>query len=485
LKELALACGIDIGTSAIKAVVVNPYGEIKRAYHQSYQPAISEGGTHELIINDVLKALKNVWNSIHTEHQIGVIGLGSAMHSLILLGENYQPLTNCITWADQRSSKIANELSKSLLGKEIYQLTGTPIHAMTPLCKIKWFQVNQVEVFGQAQYFVGIKSYLIHLFSGQLVQDYSLASATGMLNRFNLDWEEKCLNYCGINKEQLPRLVDTNHQINFSKKVKLGHEVPVIIGASDGCLANLDSYSLNQDCSTMTIGTSAAIRKTVPFNPKVLTGNVFCYYLDKRLRIVGGPSNSGGGVIDYFIRLLGYAGPKDFFYDIKNVQPGAKGLLYLPWLYGERAPIWDAGISSSFIGIKSHHTRAHMAKAVMEGIAYNLKWIMQELEESTKKPIDEIKLSGGLSSSAIAAQGIADILGKQIFVTQKEDSSARGAAIIGMHAMALIDDYALPFSSDQQIMRYHPQEHTAELHNNRLGIFKALHSAMKNYLHKL
>ncbi|GAA2858849.1 gluconokinase [Pediococcus damnosus] len=376
------------------------------------------------------------------------VSLSAAMHSLILMDQNNQPLTRVVTWADNRSEKVSAALQQNGMAQELYRQTGTPNHPMTPLTKIMWFRQERPDLFAQATKFIGIKDYVLYRLFGRYVMDYGLASATGLLNLQTLDWDQQALKIAGITKAQLPELVDTETQLtglseSNAKLLGLKSDVPFIIGSSDGALANLGVDAITPGKLAVSIGTSGAVRMVVDhpvFDPQ---GKLFCYVLGKGRWLVGGPVNNGG-IILRWVRDQWFSGDKKPTYPelmqmaAKSVS-GAHGLVFLPYLGGERAPIWDANARGIFFGLTRQHTQADMVRAVLEGIVLNLCEVAQRIDQ-VAGPIKSIQATGGFSEADLWIQILTDCFDQPVTVPDNHEGSALGAAVMGMHSLGLVSD---------------------------------------------
>ena len=445
--------GIDIGTGSTKAVAVNALGEVIHTTKASYptlnpEPTYSEQAP-ELIWQAFVKCIIRTVDHLK-EKPVGIV-LSSAMHSLIAVDENGSPLMNMITWADNRSSSIAGRIRESSLGEMIYEQSGTPIHAMTPLCKIVWLRENREELYKRVSKFISIKEYIWHKLFGVYEADYSIASATGLFDIEKLQWNTNSLTLCGINVQQLSQPVPTDYvrkEINstLADMLKITPHTPFIIGASDGCMANIGSFAIDPGVAALTIGTSGAIRiaNTKPtFNFKAMTFN---YCLFDNVFISGGPINNGGIVLKWYAESflkVTLDTPEQYaslLNEIGKINPGADGLIFLPYLLGERAPIWNSDSSALFFGVRNFHTQAHFTRAVVEGISMALYSIAKAMEESGLK-IEKIHVSGGFVHSTIWLQILADVFNKEIFLISPEDASALGAAYVGLKTLGIVKHY--------------------------------------------
>ena len=172
----------------------------------------------------------------------------------------------------------------------------------------------------------------------------------------------------------------------------------------------------------------------------------------------------------------------DFFKNIETIPAGCQGLLFLPYLYGERAPVWDEKASGVFFGIKSFHTNAHFLRAAVEGICFALKNILEIIEASTQS-IEQINVSGGFVNSPTWMQILADVSGKKICLVQTEDASSIGAALLGMKAIKLIHDYASLNPGIDTVIFPNEKNHVA--YEKNYSVYKKLYEPLKKLMHEL
>ncbi len=388
--------GIDIGTGSAKAVAVTEKGNViadAQFYYpvNSPQPGFSEQDP-QTIWEAFVKSIHQIIEAL--QYAPVSISLSSAMHSLVAVDQANKPITNLITWADTRSEQIAAEIRQSSIAEDLYRQTGTPIHSMSPLCKIIWLKENEPLIFKDAFKFISIKEFIWYKLFNVYETDHSIASATGLFNIQTLEWNSTSLQLCNINSGRLSKIVATdftrkNLNASVSALLHIPGDTLFCIGASDGCLANIGSYSTGAGIAAITIGTSGAVRiasQKPIFNFSAMTFN---YVLDEKTFICGGPVNNGGNVVSWLFKtFLNNESPSekdytDFFKSVDTIPAGSKGLIFLPYLYGERAPVWDEESCGVFFGIKSYHTNAHFLRAAIEGICYSLNHILEIIESST------------------------------------------------------------------------------------------------------
>ncbi|MDN6335001.1 MAG: gluconokinase, partial [Lacticaseibacillus paracasei] len=376
--------GVDLGTTSTKVVLFDLKGHAIATANNPYPlyqdtPDMAEEDPEEIFAATVGGLTEVMHRGNVQPDELGGVSFSAAMHSLILMDENDKPLTRVITWADNRAAAYATKLKQSDLGMTLFKNTGVPTHPMSPLVKLLWLSAEHPELVAQTSHFIGIKDFILFRFFGRYVQDYSLANATGLFNIHTMDWDDRALDVANVRRDQLPELVDTSYQLtglnaNYAAVTGIDAKTPFILGASDGTLSNLGVGAIDPGVLAVTIGTSGAVR-VVTDKPVVdPQGGLFTYYLSPNHWVVGGPVNNGG-IVFRWVRDQLFAPEKltaeqlqvdsyEILTEIASKIPaGADGLLFHPYLGGERAPIWDANARGSFFGLTRQHTRAHMVRA--------------------------------------------------------------------------------------------------------------------------
>ena len=455
MDSTARVIGVDIGTSSTKAVLFDGTGAMLARHGIEYPLLTPAPGAAEQdpdqIVRAVVDAIAGVMQGVEAK-RIRCVSFSAAMHSVIAVDAAGTPLTPCITWADTRASQWADRIRASG-GEAIYRRTGTPIHPMAPLAKLAWLRDTKPSVFGAAARFIGIKEYVFHRFFGRYVVDHSIASATGLFDIATLQWDRDALVVAGVTEGKLSELVPTTFVIDglardIAEKTGLAADTPFVIGANDGVLANLGVGAIEPGAVAVTIGTSGAIRTAVKEPVTEARGRLFCYVLAPGTWIVGGPVNNGGMILRWMRDEFGSAeletarrlgvDPYDILTRIaERAGVGAGGLLFHPYLAGERAPLWNADARGSFFGLAMHHRKEHMIRAVLEGVVFNLHAVMKIMEESGVRT-QRILASGGFARSVLWRQIMADIFDREVVIGKTTEASCLGAAVLGLYALKAI-----------------------------------------------
>ena len=478
--------GVDIGTTSTKSVAFSKKGEVLASYSCAYkmhhpQPSWSEQDPEE-VFRAVISSSNKVIASLPSQTP-AFVAFSSAMHGLLLIDGNNLPLTNCIIWADNRAGETAEELKDSEWGKELYHISGVPIHAMSPLCKLMWLKENEPLTFGKAHKFISIKEYIYHRFFNEYLVDTSIASTTGLLNLRTLEWDERILDFLEITPAYLSQVVSAKYQRIYKKNILseqlqqwlMPDETPFIIGGSDGALANLGTGAVCKNSMAISIGTSGAARIVVEDVETDEAMRTFCYHIKDEYYIIGGPSNNGAIVLEWLKNnLLETAESfEELFERAETVNPGSEDLIFIPYILGERAPVWNSKARGVYFGLNINHTKSHLIRACMEGVIYSMYSIAKILLE--KGEIDEIYATGGFVNSPLWLQMLADVCNIKVVVSGAVESSALGAVIIGMEAMEIA-----PFGRKEILSSYEPNLLNNDLYTKGFARFERIYESLKN-----
>lgn len=488
---------IEVGTNAVRVVAFDLTGKTIASLKGSYptfhsQPDYSEQDPEQIFIT-MLYVLKNLLNEFIHPAKIKVTSIcfSASMHSVLAIDKSGVPLGNAVIWADNRAKKEAQLLKNSAASKVIYNATGTPMHPMSPMFKIAWFKNNDKERFKRTSKFIQLKTYIIQQLTGEYLIDFSLASATGLLNIHKVQWEPEALQYAGISSNMLADLVPIFTSAGKLKKayqnsLGLTEDTKLIVGSSDGCLATLGAGVWDGTKATITIEDSGAVRvigKKVLHDPQQ---RFFNYLLTENRYVSGGPTNSGGVIFEWFAKQFGdFKNPYDLEHTIEDlidvaakVGAGADGLIFLPYLLGERAPIWDANARGVYFGINIKHEREHFIRAVIEGILFEIYNIGKTLQEHCT--FNSLSINGSFASIPLCAQIIADIFNKPVSISQHNYSVGLGAYLVSATEMGIYSTLDKAAKSIALPEQYFPKKNVNSVYMKHFEIFEKLTMKLKD-----
>lgn len=482
--------GLDLGTTNVKAILFTTYGKVVFAAEQTIQTFYSQdhGATQnpEEVEQAARLTLKKVVQECKKmQGKIVAVGFSAAMHTLLFVDARLRPLANMLIWSDGRSQEQVKELLAKH-GHAIYERTGTPIHPMNPLVKLDWLKRIGAVAYKDAHFVMTMKDYLVAKWFGVRYIDYSMASSMGLFNIHTYDWDEEALVLAGIDRKQLSELVPPTYvlpkiKLEVAEELGIHVDTPFVIGSADGQLANLGSGAIHEGEVAITVGTSGAVRQFVSDVSLSSDQSTFCYAFTKKKKIIGGPTNNGGVVLQWLKDVLGFQDSFEQFLQLADSVPvGAEGILFLPYVNGERAPLWNQHAKGTFFGLNITHKKEQIVRAVLEGITFNLFQIASELQKQGSNH-EKIYVSGGLARSTIWLKMLADIFGKEIYRTGTPQTSAWGAAWTALVAIEKVSRF-------EEIKNYQKvQEIIAPDHNNhalymeRYELFKKVSNDLKKY----
>ncbi|MBA2344380.1 MAG: gluconate kinase [Rubrobacter sp.] len=499
MEETLAFVGVDIGTTSVKAVAFDRRGETLADEDREYPLRSSRRGRAEQDPEEILTALLDTLGKVvgvlkERGVRVGCVSFSAAMHSLMGLDGDGNPLTPSIIWADNRAAGQARRIRDEMDGLAIHRRTGTPIHPMSPLAKLLWFREEDPDTFGAAARWVSVKEYVLSRLFGEFVVDHSIASASGLFNLEGCDWDGGALRIAGLSPEKLSRPVPTTHVMDgllpeYAEKLGLERDTPFVVGANDGALANLGVGAVDPGMVAVSIGTSGAVRSIVRRPEFEEGGRLFCYALDDDAWVIGGPINNGGIALQWlrdsvFPELARKAEDRgEDAYDLMGgmageIPAGSEGLIFLPYLTGERAPHWNAAARATFFGLTRSHGNGHMIRAVMEGVAFQLHAVERILAEVAGEP-REVRATGGFAHSALWRQMLADIFGHEILFPEGVEGSSLGAAMLGMKAIGEIRSLEAAGGMVGISHRHQPNRANAEIYAQLMEMFVRLYDRLE------
>lgn len=439
-----LTIGLDLGTTGCKAVALTPAGEVRAQAATTYPLLTDPTGRAEqepdVLWDATCKTLKDLAVKLRGA-ELGGLALSGAMHSIVPLGRDLEPLAFAITWADSRAGAYPHKLRQETDAAVLYGRTGSPLQTPYHPARLRWLRETQADLFGRAQHFVALKDFILARLCGTLTTDIGLASTTGLLDIHTLKWDSAALELAGISADRLPELSHPTEAVGkltpeAAAATGLPAGLPIFPGSSDGGLANLGSGVVRPGEVILTLGTSGAVRQ-VAAKPQLDEAQLtWCYVLTEGHYFAGGAINNGGLTLEWLRRTLYSELPENEGFERLLGESGVAprgDVLCLPYLTGERTPHWDADLRASFFGLGAHHTRADLARAGLEGVAGCLADVYDLVEPSTLP----VQLSGGVTRSDVLVRLITDTLGSPTEVNHTAEASALGAALLAQVGLGM------------------------------------------------
>ncbi|HUE76175.1 MAG TPA: gluconokinase [Chloroflexota bacterium] len=481
--------GLDLGTTRTRAVLFDRGGVAVADASQDYpletpHPAWAEQDP-ELVYQAALDCLRTVVrDSTISQTDIAGVGLSGTLHNIIAIGDSGEPLTPAVIWADTRATREVAEIRRLADAKSLYARTGCPVHPMYPVAKLRWLRQEQPRVFAAARRFASIKDFVFHRLAGSRAVDFSGASGTGMLALRTKTWDDEALGLAGVTADQLGDLVEPTFTRPLTRRMAtetgLLAGTPIAIGAGDGVLSALGTGTLASGQMTAMIGTSGAVR-VVTNEPRVdRDGRTWCYYLAKDRWVAGAAIHNAGMAYDWTAeKLLRISADDDQDHArlsswADDVPPGSGGLIFLPFLAGERSPYWNANARGVMFGLSINHDYRHVIRATLEGVCYRMRSCYQALDE-VAGPIREIRAAGGFVHSPLWLQMLSDVFGRPLLVPNAAESSALGAAVVAMLADGTIESLEEVSQMVSIEQRVHPAPERHDTYNRLYDLYSRVY----------
>jgi xylulokinase len=446
---LKLLLGIDVGTTGAKAVLVEPGGAVIAEATTEYQMSVPRPGWAEQNPDDwwqaTVASIKQVLGCTGGDSIAG-IGLTGQMHGLVLLDEAGSVLRPCIMWNDQRTAVQCAEIEQKVGRAKLIELAGKPALTGFTAGKVLWVRENEPQVYRRARHVLLPKDYVRFRLTGTLAMDVADGSGTLLMDVNRRAWSDELLRLLDIPREWLPALHESHEVVaevsaDAAAGTGLRAGTPVVAGAGDQAAQSVGTGIAREGVVSVTIGTSGVVfaaTNQYRFDP---TGELhaYCHAVPSTWHLMG-VTLSAGGSLRWFRDAL--CQPEkaeaartgrdvyDIITELAATAPvGSDGLLFLPYLTGERTPHADPNARGVFFGLSLRHTKAHMARAVLEGVTFSLRECL-DLRCALGQTCTRVRVSGGGSRSAFWRQMMADVFGTEIIEVNATQGAAYGAALL-------------------------------------------------------
>jgi len=443
----------DLGTSGDKAVLV---GLAEGIVGSSFAPY----ATRNPIATWAEQDPEDWWNAVcATTHEIvrahrlsagdvAGVAFSGQMMGCLPVGHNGRPLRNAIIWADQRAVAEAERLVDRVGLPRVYQITGHRVGPAYSAPKMAWLRRHEPRTFQETHKFLQAKDYVAYRLTDTWATDYSDACGTGLFNLATKEWAAELLAAMGVDPSLLPQAVPSTAVVGeitpeASRATGLASGTPVVIGGGDGVCATAGAGVVEEGSAYVYLGSSAwlaTVSQTPLLDPAMRTFTWI--HMDPHRYSPNGTMHNAGASLDWVRGLFEVTDHAAFEAEAAACGAGAGGLVFLPYLRGERSPHWNPRARGTFVGLTPGHGRAHLFRAVCEGVALNLRIIRDALEDQGLS-ISRLRVVGGGAQSRLWRRILADVLARPVeLVAHPLEATAVGAAMAGAVGVGLVPDLA-------------------------------------------
>ena len=452
--------GIDVGTGGTRALLIDESGRVLASATAEHRPFASpQTGWAEQEPQDWWRACCQAVRQLISEagiaaSKIAAVGFSGQMHGAVLLDASGHPLRPSLIWCDQRTAEEAAELTQRIGAERLIELTCNPALTNFTLTKLLWVRKHEPQLFDKFRMLQLPKDYVRWRLTGEYAMDMADASGTLLLDVANRRWSKEMATATGISMAALPKLFESSEVCGVVSKAGaeqtgLAVGTPVVAGAGDQAAGAVGLGVVAPGAVHATIGTSGVVFASTA-NPKMDPRgrlHTFCHAVPGRWHVMG-VTQAAGLSLRWFRDQFGVnsSGNRDP-YDVlaeeaASVGPGSDGVLWAPYLMGERTPHVDPEARAALVGLAANHRRAHVVRAIMEGVAFSLRDSFSIFEE-LRIPVTNIRLGGGGARSPLWRQIQADVFNHKVEFVEAEEGAAYGAAIlagVGAKVWSTVDD---------------------------------------------
>lgn len=490
--------GIDTSTTSSKALVIDERGEViavASSPHtlQTPKPLWSEQDPREWW-DAVSASIKSVLEKAGISREsVAAIGLTGQMHGLVLLDESGNVLRPAILWNDQRTQSQCDEIHQIIGREKFIQITGNIALTGFTAPKILWVKENEPEVFAKAKHVLLPKDYIRYKLTGEYAMDKADGAGTVLFDLKSRDWSDEVLAALKIPRSWMPKTFEgTEFTGQITKEIAaltgLKESTPVAAGGGDQAAGAVGVGAVEPGIVGLTVGTSGVVFATTPSALIEPQGRLhaFCHAVPGMWHFMGVMLSAAGSLQWYRDTLAPTVSFDDLLKEAESVPAGSEGLQFLPYLSGERTPHPDPLARGAFIGLTLRHSRAHMTRAVLEGVSFGLKDSFTLIQNAGLGAITQVRASGGGTKGALWRQIMASVLGAELVTVNTTEGGAYGAALLaGVGAGAWADVPSACKVSIKITGSTKPDPSQMDAYREGYSLYQELYPTLKSTFHKM
>jgi xylulokinase len=490
--------GIDVSTTSNKALLIDPAGNVAGTASienplSTPLPLWSEQDPLDWWQGTAASIRKVLQDTGITGEQVQAVGLTGQMHGLTLLDADGQVLRPAILWNDQRTGPQCDEIRARLGKRRLIEITGNDALTGFTAPKILWVQENEPEVFARVRHILLPKDYVRYKLTGDFAMDVADAAGTILIDIKTRAWSPEMLSALGIPLEWLPKTYEGPQitgviSAEAARATGLKAGTPVIAGGGDQAAGAVGSGAVQQGIVSLVLGTSGVVFATTnhPFIEPEGRLHAFCHSVPGRWHLMGVMLSAAGSLRWYRDTFSPGTGYDELLEPAKAVPAGCEGLLFLPYLTGERTPHPDPLARGAFAGLTVRHGMPHLTRAVLEGVAYGLRDSFELIRAAGLASIRQVRVSGGGARSTFWRQILADVFNAELVTVNTTEVAAYGAALLaGVGSGTWADVDTACAATVRQTGCTTPDPAMVEKYERGYQLYRDLYPALKDISHRL
>ena len=494
---MKLLLGIDVSTTGAKALLINAKGSVVSSATTPLtlsipRPLWSEQNPRDWwtgVSNSIRQALKEAEAA---GSAVVAVGLTGQMHGLVLLDDQGEVLRPAILWNDQRTAAQCDEIRLRLGKERLIQTTGNDALPGFTAPKILWVQQNEPDIYARARHILLPKDYIRYRLTGEYAMDKADGSGTILFDLKARSWSPEVLSALDIPSDWLPPTYEgpeVTGQISEKIAAETGLEpgTPVVGGAGDQAAQAVGVGAVQPGIIALTLGTSGVVFATTeaPLVEPEGRLHAFCHAVPDRWHFMGVMLSAAGSLQWYRDTLAPGVGFDALVNEARYISAGSEGLLFLPYLTGERTPYPDPLARAAWVGLTVRHTRAHMTRAVLEGVAFGIKDSFTLIQQAGLGLLKQVRISGGGAKGELWRQIMADVLGVELVTVNTSEGAAFGAALLAGVGAGVFESVPAACETTIQITGYNTPTAATEKYQQYYPNYRALYPALKDEFYRL
>jgi len=492
----------DVGTSGTKAVLVTMDGRVLGRAFEAYPTYYPKPLWAEQDPDDWWRAMAATTGRVLNmggarPGEVQGISFSTQMVNVIPVDSGARPLTRCISWLDGRAGEEARHIMRRLGGPAIFAaVVGTAITGKDLVAKYLWLKRNDADTYARASAFVDASGFIIHKATGRLVYEWGAASVTGLFNLKTKVWDTGLMRFLGCAPSKFPDLVPSCERVGrltaeAAADLGLIQGIPVFAGSGDAQAGAVGAGAVTDGAGHLNLGTSGFVNIITSRRVTGKKGIATLQSADPSRLILISETETCGACLKWAAQQLYGHTPGNEEYgqldaDVAATAPGAGKLIFTPWMYGERSPIADECVRASFINLGSDHTRAQMTRSIYEGVAYNLRWMLETVSDLYGFRPDPLWVTGGGARGRPWLQIIADVTGRSLeSVANPQEASAVGAALIAMVGLGVYPSLEATKAAVKSETLVTPSGAWRPLYDQLFSAFCSIYGSLRRLHHSL
>jgi xylulokinase len=490
-----VAIGVDVGTTGSRAVAVDERGEVVDARTAEYplltpRPQWTEQDPAEWwrATGEVLSAVAQICHEASGD--IVGVGLTGQMHGSVFLDQQGEVIRPALLWNDQRTGRQCEQITDRVGPERIVQITGNPALTGFQAPKVLWLRDQEPSNYERVAHVLLPKDYVRYRLARELATDASDAAGTLFLDLRERTWSSEVLGALEVPAEWLPPVFESPEPTgrvsdDIAERLGLPPRIPVAAGGGDNAAAAIGAAVTHEGLMSSSIGTSGVLFAHAEGCAVDPSGRIhaFAHSVPGRYCLLA-VTLSAGGSLRWWRDLTGL-GYEELVAEAETIQPGSEGLVFMPYLTGERTPHLDPMATGGFIGLTARHTRGHMTRALMEGVLFSLRDGIEIMRGLGVRPT-QIRAIGGGASSELWLQLQADVYGAEVHRLAVEEGAAYGAALLGHIAagtFADVDEATSVVRTLEQVTE--PEPKRVQVYEETYAVYRSLYGMLREDMHRL